>query len=72
MQLTFNKFKTVVDSSSEKVFDKIAEAISTSDNAALVAMFDDKLILLDEDKQDLYLCDYAFENNVLGKLCWRA
>jgi hypothetical protein len=66
MQLTFNKFKTVVDSSSEKVFDKIAEAISTSDNAALVAMFDDKLILLDEEKQDLYLCDYTFENSVLA------
>lgn len=65
MQLTYNKFKQVVDHSSEKVFDKIAGAISTSDNAAIVAMFDDKLILLDEDKDDLFLCDYLFENSVL-------
>lgn len=65
MQVTYNKFKQLVDSSSEKLFDKIAEAIATSDNAALVAMFDDKLILLDEKKKDLYLADYVFENNVL-------
>lgn len=65
MQVSYNKFKQLVDSSSEKLFDKIAEAIATSDNAALVAMFDDKLILLDEKKKDLYLADYVFENNVL-------
>lgn len=65
MQVSYNKFKQLVDSSSEKLFDKIAEAIATSDNAALVAMFDDKLILLDEKKKDLYLVDYVFENNVL-------
>ncbi len=65
MQVSYNKFKQLVDSSSEKLFDKIAEAIATSDNAALVAMFDDKLILLDEKKKDLYLADYVYENNVL-------
>lgn len=66
MQLTFNKFKQVVDKSSEKVFNKIAEALSASDNAALVSMYDDKLIVLDEDREDFYLCDYVFENNVLS------
>lgn len=65
MQVSYNKFKQLVDSSNEKLFDKIAEAIATSDNAALVAMFDDKLILLDEKKNDLYLADYVFENAVL-------
>jgi len=65
MQVSYNKFKQLVDSSSEKLFDKIAEAIATSDNAALVAMFDDKLILLDEKKKDLYLADYVYENNIL-------
>lgn len=68
MQLTYNKFKQVVDRSSQKVFDKIAEAFSASDNAALVAMYDDKLIVLDEANEDLYLCDYTFENGVLGLL----
>lgn len=65
MQVSYNKFKQLVDSSSEKLFDKIAEAIATSDNAALVAMFDDKLVVLDEKKKDFYLADYVFENNVL-------
>src|SRR6056297_3114973 len=66
MQLTFNKFKQVVDKSSEKVFGKIAEALSATDNAALVSMYDDKLIVLDEEKEDFYLCDYKCENNVLS------
>ena len=65
MQLTYNKFKQVVDRSSEKVFDKIAEAIATSENAALVSMYDDKLIILDENHDQLYLCDYVFENSKL-------
>lgn len=65
MQLTYNKFKQVVDNSSEKLFRKISEAISTSENAALVAMFDDKLILLDEDTEELFICDYLFENGIL-------
>lgn len=65
MQLTYNKFKQAVDQSSEKLFNRIAEAVATSDNAALVAMYDDKLIVLDEENEDLYLCDYKFENGVL-------
>ena len=65
MQLTFNNFKQVVDRSSEKIFNRVAEAIATSDNAALVAMFDDKLILLDEEKDTLHLCDYLLESGVL-------
>lgn len=65
MRLTYNKFKQVVENSSEKLFKKITEAISTSENAALVAMFDDKLVLLDEEHEQLYLCDYLFENGVL-------
>lgn len=65
MQLTYNKFKNLVDNSSERLFQKISEAIATSDNAALVAMFDDKLVLLDEENEELFLCDYLFENGVL-------
>lgn len=65
MQLTYNKFKQVVDRSSEKVFNKLAEAIATSENAALVSMYDDKLIILDENKDQLYLCDYVFESSKL-------
>ena len=65
MQLSYNNFKQVVDNSSERIFNKIAEAVATSENAALVAMYDDKLIMLDEEKEDLYLCDYLFENGVL-------
>lgn len=66
MQLTYNRFKQAVDRSNEKLFDKIAEAISSSDNAALVSMYDDKLILIDEGTEDFYLCDYKLENNVLS------
>jgi hypothetical protein len=65
MQLTYNKFKQIVDRSSEKVFEKITEALATSNNAALVSMYDDKLIVLDEKKNNLYLCDYVYENNIL-------
>ncbi len=65
MQLTFNKFKQVVDKSSEKVFGKVAEALAASDNGALVSMYDDKLIVLDEEKEDFYLCDYIYENGIL-------
>ena len=68
MQLTYNKFKQVVDRSSQKVFDTIAEALAASENAALVSMYDDKLIVLDEANENLYICDYNFENGVLGIL----
>ena len=68
MQLTYNKFKQVVDRSSQKVFDTIAEALSVSDNAALVAMYDDKLIVLDEENEQFYLADYTFENGVFGMM----
>jgi hypothetical protein len=66
MQLTFNKFKQVVDKSSEKIFGKISEALAASDNAALVSMYDDKLIILDEEKENFYLADYVFENGILS------
>jgi hypothetical protein len=66
MQLTFNKFKQIVDKSSEKVFGKIAEAIAGSDNAALVSLYDDKLILLDEEHDDFYSADYSYQNGVLS------
>ncbi len=65
MQVSYNKFKQLVDSSNEKLFDKIAEAVATSDNAALVAMFDDKLVLLDEKTKEFYKADYVYENKVL-------
>jgi hypothetical protein len=66
MQLTFNKFKQIVDKSSEKVFGKIAEAIAGSDNAALVSLYDDKLILLDEERDNFYSADYSYQNGVLS------
>ena len=65
MQLTYNKFRQIVDKSNERIFDKIAEALAASDNAALVSMYDDRLIVLDEENEDFYLCDYIFENGVL-------
>lgn len=65
MQLTYNKFKQVVSKSSERIFDKIAKTLAMTENAALVAMFDDKLVLLDEKKEQLYLSDYIFENGIL-------
>jgi len=65
MQLTYNKFKQVVSKSSERIFDKIAKTLAMTENAALVAMFDDKLVLLDEKKEQLYLSDYVFENSIL-------
>ena len=65
MQLTYNKFKQVVGKSSERIFDKIASTLAMSENAALVAMFDDKLVLLDEKKEQLYLSDYLYENGIL-------
>jgi len=65
MQLTYNKFKQVVSKSSERIFNKIASTMAMSENAALVAMFDDKLVLLDEKKEQLYLSDYLYENGIL-------
>ena len=65
MVLTYNNFKKVVEHSAEKMFNKLSEAIATSDNAALVSMYDDKLIILDEDTDELFLCNYLYENGVL-------
>ena len=66
MQLTYNKFQSAMERSSERVFEKIATAIATSDNASLVSMFDDKLVMLDEATENLYLCDYTFKDGILS------
>lgn len=65
MVLTYNNFKKVVEHSAEKMFNKLAEVVATSDNAALVSMYDDKLILLDEENDELFLCNYLYENGIL-------
>jgi len=65
MVLTYNNFKKVVEHSAEKMFNKLSEAIATSDNAALVSMYDDKLIVLDEETNELFLCNYLYENGIL-------
>lgn len=65
MVLTYNNFKKVVEHSAEKMFNKLAEAVATSDNAALVSMYDDKLMILDEEHDELFLCNYLYENGVL-------
>lgn len=65
MIFTSNNFKKICDYSSEKLFHRITEAIATSDNAALVSMYDDTLIVLDEETNNLYLCDYNMSEDYI-------
>lgn len=65
MQLTYGQFKKVASKSNNKLFDKFSEIIAESENAALMAMYDDKLILLDEDTHKPYACTYSYSNGVL-------
>jgi len=66
MQLTYNQFRKVVDKSSDKLFEKFTEIFAESENAALMALYDDKMILLDEDTNNLYICDYDYSDGVLS------
>jgi len=66
MQLTYNQFRKVAEKSNEKIFQKISEIFAESENAALMAMYDDKLVLLDEETGQPYVCDYDFSNGVLS------
>jgi len=66
MELTYNQFRKVASKSSDKLFDKFSGIFAESENAALMALFDDKFILLDEDKNQPYICDYQYSDGILS------
>jgi len=66
MQLTYNQFRKVVNKSSEKLFDKFAGIFAESENAALMALYDDKMILLDEETDQPYICEYDYTDGILS------
>ena len=66
MQLTYNQFRKVAEKSNEKLFKKLSEIFAESENAALMAMYDDKLVLLDEETGQPYVCDYDFSDGILS------
>lgn len=65
MQLTYNQFRKAVGKSSDRLFEKFAAIFAESENAALMALYDDKMILLDEDTNQPYLADYSYADGVL-------
>ena len=48
----------------------ISEKIAESENAALALVFDDKLILIDENTNDFYSVDYNVKNRALNLEHW--
>lgn len=66
MQLTYNQFRKVAAKSSEKLFDKFSGIFAESENAALMALFDDKIILLDEITNRPYICEYTYTGGILS------
>jgi len=66
MQLTYNQFRKVADKSSEKLYDKFSEIFAESENAALMALYDDKIIVLDEETNQPYICSYDYSNGILS------
>lgn len=66
MELTYNQFRKVASKSSDKLFDKFSRIFAESENTALMALFDDKLILLDEEINQPYICDYQYSDGILN------
>jgi hypothetical protein len=62
MEFTYSDIRMAMAGNNENVAKLIKQKIAESENAAVALVFDDKLIVLDEENDKFYSVDYAIES----------
>jgi hypothetical protein len=70
MDLTYSQIAQASMFSNDKMVTLIKQRLAESANAAVALVFDDKLIVLDEEKDEFYSVNYKVENKALKLEGW--
>jgi len=65
LELTIREFEEINLYSNKNLEKVVASIVNESSNAALVAMYEDSIILLDHEEGQFYFADYKFDPNKL-------
>ncbi len=65
LQMTIKQFEEINLFSNKSIEKVVSSIVNESSNAALVAMFEDSVILLDHDDGQFYAADYTFDGKKL-------
>lgn len=72
MNLKYSQVAQLSNFSNDRMVGLIKNKIAESENAAVALVFDDKLVVLDEDKEQFYTVDYKVEDKALALGNWEA
>ena len=72
MDLKYSQIAQASRFSNDKMVHLIKQKLAESENAAVALVFDDKLIVLDENNEQFYSVDYKVENKALYLKNWEA
>jgi len=70
MNLKYSQVAQLSNFSNDRMVGMIKNKIAESENAAVALVFDDKLVVLDEDKEKFYTVDYKVEDKALSLGNW--
>lgn len=70
MDLKYSQIAQLAQFSNDKMVDVIKNKLAESENAAVALVFDDSLIVLDENNEQFYAVDYTVENRALNLANW--
>lgn len=70
MELKYSQIAQLAAFSNDKMVSLIKQKLAESENAAAALVFDDKLIVLDEEKNEFYSVKYVVENRALKLFDW--
>lgn len=62
MNLKYSQVAQLSNFSNDRMVNLIKNKVAESENAAVALVFDDKLVVLDEDKEEFYIVNYKVEN----------
>jgi len=70
MNLKYSQVAQLSNFSNEKMVSLIKNKVAESENAAVALVFDDRLVILNEDKEDFYTVDYRIKDKALHLENW--
>jgi len=70
MDLKYSQMRQLTNYSNDKMVNIIKTKIAESENAAVALVFDDQLIILDEDTDEFHVAKYKIDNRALKLTNW--
>lgn len=72
MDLKYSQVARLAELSNDKIVNLIKNKIAESENAAAALVFDDKIVVLNEDNERFYAADYKVDDNALSLTKWES